>query len=271
MDAGRITLDALSARQRRVVEQNMPLVHLTLNRHAGLCRRRRVGRERSELFQEGCVALVEAVRNHDPQRHGVFASFAMARIHFAVSRFVHEHESSIRVPYITQRRRKRLQGDAPSDRHRPDALPRVVSEGDDGEATRSGRPRGHDRRASDVSLGAVTIGDRIRDCLDHASRVAVREMENAPRCGPDHRDVVRRCAQERWNIPEPEARTPIRRLAEALACSVGRITHCEDRFKKKVAAALERDEAYLALRRLARQNPAGMRGSVDACGALVDR
>jgi len=267
MDSGRISLGALSARQRRVVERNLPLVHLTLNRHAGLCHRRRAGRERGELFQEGCLALMEAVRNHDPERHGIFASFAMARIHFAVSRFVHEHESNIRIPYITQRRHKKLRDDAHSDRHRPDALPRVVNGPDDGEATRGGRPRR--RRHVEVRPGAVTIGDRIRDCFDRASDAVVREMEAAPRCRPGHRDVVRRCALERWNIPEPEARMPIRRLAEALACSVGRITHCEDRFKKKVAAALENDETYRELRQLAKKNPEGMRGPVEAHESLA--
>ncbi len=262
MESRRISLDTLSARQRRVVERNLPLVHLTLNRHAGLCRHRRAGRERVELFQEGCLALMDAVRNHDASRHGVFAAFAMARIHFAVSRFVHEHESNIRIPYITQRRRKKQRDNATSDRHRPDALPRVVNEPDGGGASRGGRPR--DRRRPDAQPGGVTIGDKIRDCFDRASGAVVREMEDAPRCGPGHRDVVRRCAQERWNIPEPDARMPIRRLAEALACSVGRITHCEDRFKKKVAVTLENDAAYRELRRLAKMNPEGMRGRIDA-------
>ncbi len=262
MDSGSISLDALSARQRRVVERNLPLVHLTLNRHAGLCRRQRAGRERVELFQEGCLALMDAVRNHDPSSHGVFAAFAMARIHFAVSRFVHEHESNIRIPYITQRRRRKRQGSATSDRHQPDALPRVVNEPDDGGTSRGGQPR--DRRRPDVPPGVVTIGDRIRDCFDRASSAVVSEMESTPRCGPGHRDVVRRCAQERWNIPEPDSRMPIRRLAEAMACSVGRITHCEERFKKKVAAVLESDAAYCELRRLAKTNPEGMRGHIDA-------
>jgi DNA-directed RNA polymerase specialized sigma subunit len=101
-----IPLAALSARQRRLVESHLPLIHHTLSRlNEWVARHRRHGRY-TELVQEGSLALIDAVRSHDPTRHGAFAPYAMARIHFAVSRFVHETQCAIRVPYSTQRRRR---------------------------------------------------------------------------------------------------------------------------------------------------------------------
>ncbi|MCZ6586763.1 MAG: hypothetical protein O7B24_02340, partial [Alphaproteobacteria bacterium] len=73
-----------------------------------------------------------------------------------------------------------------------------------------------------------------------------------------HREVVERCARERWKVPEPDARTPIRQMARSLRCSVGRITHCEERFHKKVAQSLIADAVFKKLRRLARRQPTGM-------------
>src|SRR5262245_13461358 len=93
-----VPLAALSARQRRLVESHLPLIHPTLNRLDDWVRRHRAAGRYPELVQEGSLALIEAVRAHDPLRHGAFAPYAMARIHFAVSRFVHETHCAIRVP-----------------------------------------------------------------------------------------------------------------------------------------------------------------------------
>jgi hypothetical protein len=258
MASDQIPLRAMSNRQRRVVERNLPLVRLTLRRHSQLSERNRVGREPVELFQEGCIALMEAVRSHDPMRHGHFGAYAMARIHFAVSRYVHETKSVIRVPFITQRRRRKRQEPATADRHGPDRLPRVVCMADnwDAEARRGRRRRQHDPTVSPAQ--GLTIGELVRERLDQATARVVRDMKAAPGCADGHRDVVEQCATGRWLVPEPDARTPIRQLARTLHCSVGRITHCEERFHKKVAETLNTDDVFRELTRLARCQPTGM-------------
>ena len=258
MDPDRIPLRAMSRRQRRVVERNLPLVRLTLRRHGQLSERNRVGREPVELFQEGCLALMAAVRSHDPTRHGHFGAYAMARIHFAISQYVHETQSVVRVPYITQRRRRMRQASTAADRHRPDQLPRVVAMTDgDGPVTSLGCRRWRHNPTAPPEQG-LTIGELVRERVDLATALAVREMKVAPGCAKGHREVVEQCARERWKVPEPDARTPIRQLARTLHCSVGRITHCEQRFHKKVAETLIADDAFKALTRLARRQPTGM-------------
>ena len=259
MQSDLIPLHAMSAAQRRVVKRNLPLVRLTLRRHPRLGEQSRTGRERGELFQEGCLALIEAVRNHDPTRHGSFAAFAMARIHFAVSRYAHERLSLIRVPFITQRRRRERKRQLQADRHHPDPPPRVlnVAEGPQ-HIGRSSRAQRHRDPPTSRRIGP-TIGDLLRERLDQAAQSVVKEMKTAPRCGAGHAELVERCANERWTIPEPTARTPIRQLARALRCSVGRITHCEERYRNKLAAVLNEDHQFKTLTQLARGNLDGLR------------
>jgi hypothetical protein len=255
-----VPLDALSARQRRLVERHLPLVHLTFRRCAHLARRARPGRERGELLQEGCLALMDAVRTHDPTRHGPFAAFAMARIHFAMSTFAREQSSAIRVPFITQRRRLGRRRAEPSDRHHPDALPRVVHLGNarptpNEESTRRRYAEGMAGRGD----GGATLGDLVRECYDQALARAVSDMKHSPRSAPGADLVLEQCARERWEVPEPEARTPLRKLARALDCSLSRVAHCEERFRARVAKLLADDARYVELRRLARRCPDGLR------------
>ncbi|MEE8385666.1 MAG: sigma factor, partial [Dehalococcoidia bacterium] len=239
-----IRLEAMSARQQRFVEANIPLVHLTLRRCRELASVREPGREPGELVQEGCLALVEAVRSHDPARHGVFATFAMARIHYAMSRFAHEHHSLIRVPFITQRRRKQRRDHDTADRHRPEPLPRVVRMSDPRKTPSQNRTRHLYAEKLGGWWDGPTIGDLVRERYDRAVTQVVSRMKRAPRCAADISKLLDRCAQERWTVPEPEARTPIRRLAHTLGCSLGRITRCEEKFRTQVIAELATDVAY---------------------------
>jgi hypothetical protein len=254
-----IRLGAMSTRQQRFVEQNIPLVHLTLRRCRELASVREPGREPGELVQEGCLALVEAVRSHDPARHGAFATFAMARIHYAMSRFAHEHQSLIRVPFITQRRRKQRRDHDTADRHRPEPLPRVVRMSDPRKTPSQNRARHLYAEGFGRRWDGTTIGDLVRERYDRAASQVVSRLKHSPRCAADFSELVDRCSRERWTVPEPGARTPIRRLAAALGCSLGRITRCEERFRTQVIAELDADVAYGELLRLGRGRTDGWR------------
>ncbi|MCA9254737.1 MAG: hypothetical protein KDA33_03830 [Phycisphaerales bacterium] len=245
-----IPLNVLSDRQRATVESHLRLVQHTLNRNRHLVRQRRDGRESHELFQEGCLALIEAVRNYDASRHGHFAPYAMARIHFALSRYVHENDASVRVPFITQRRRRAKAAPPGADARSGAPLPIVQRLGD-----ASAPPA---RFAEDDEFpNQPRIGDLIADRVERAMTRVIDDMKRAPRCNPTTPEVIERCAQERWRIPEPDARMSIRRLAKALDCSVGRITHCEERFRQRMGKALGGDPTYQALREEARRGERG--------------
>ena len=253
-----VPLRSLSTGQRRLVERHLPLIHLTLRRTRGLLEHTTAARERSELFQEGCLALMEAVRTHDPCRHGVFAAFAMARIHYAMSRFAHEQHNLIRVPYMTQRRWKQLRKSHEQDRHRPEPLPRVVPLRE----SRCSPHRRHSRRLATRRLtrsaDETTIGDLVRERLDYAACNVAARMRESRRSADGIRELVDLCMRERWTVPEPAEQTSIRQLASRLGCSIGRITHCEERFRKRLAEMLEQDAQYNRLIGVARRHLAGM-------------
>jgi hypothetical protein len=249
---------AMTQVQRRKVESNLPLVKLTLRRHRDLTRPSRPGREAGELLQEGRLALVEAVRSHDPARHGDFATYAMARIHYAMSRFAQEHGDSIRVPFITQRRGRRRRQKSGSDRHRPDAMPRVVRLGHlRMTSSRRRAARVYSERLAARAEGA-TIGELVRERYDRAVEQVVAGMRQSHHTAAGSEELLDRCLQERWTVPEPDAQTPIRQMAKELGCSIGRVTHCEDRFRLHVAAVLLRDEVCTLLLQMAHRCEAGM-------------
>lgn len=247
-----IPLDALSAGQRRLVERHLPLVHLTLGRlNETRLRRPGVG-SHSDLFQEGSLALVEAVRTHDAARHGAFAPFAMARMRFSISRFLHEAHGIIRVPFITQRRIRRRRPHEEKDRHDPAPWPRVVR--------LSKRHRVASRPPTIGSAdGSTTVGEQIRARYERAARRAVRNLSRSSRATPAGRRVFKKCIRDRWLIPEPDEKTPIRKLARSLDCPPSRVMRCEERFIRKVGRLLGDDLALQKLLRLSRRSPDGMR------------
>lgn len=252
----KVQLHALSERQRQIVESHLPLVGHTMKRHGRSVLGGGDGRDAAEFFQEGCLALMEAVRSHDPSRHGAFATFAMARIRYAMSRYAHEECGLIRVPFSTQRRHRQRRSAEEVDRHRPDTVPRIVPmdggcAGSPPMASVCRYAQGLVRRREDE-----TLGDLLRARCDSAMREVVKRMKAAARDdGARFFDV---CYEERWSVPEPEARTPFRRLATALGCSLGRLTRAESLFHELLIETLGRDNAYRRLVTMARHYADGL-------------
>ncbi len=258
-----IPLTGLSTSQRALVERHAPLVHLTLKRTFGA--RPDFPPERADITQEGYLALAEAIRSHDPARHGVFASYAMARIHFAMSRYRHEYGPMIRVPFVTQRRRRdasrRAAADArdpsePSNRREASpsySLPRVVPlHGRDDRLFSI--PCHRTRRAMpNAARDRITLGDLIRQRIDAAiARAVTIESQRPQRCEAD-RELIRRCAAERLGIPCEELRTSLRRLAEEVGCPLVRVSRCEAALGRAAARILNHDTVFQELLRQGRE------------------
>jgi RNA polymerase sigma factor (sigma-70 family) len=260
MSAQRIGLGALSARQGRLVERHLPLVWYTIKRLGHLARRRRLAREPEELFQEGTLALIEAVRTHDPARHGRFAAFAMARIHFCVSRFVRERAPFIRVPMITQRRR--LARGLSNDGWGPPQCVRRLRDGS--KIALRCRAASPEDMAESAPADSMTIGDLLRRRHDVAMERVASELRRAAGRRTELRRLIRRLRAERWTIPDPDSKTPLRKLAEELGCSAGRVVRCDERYRRKMSALLEADEQLRALTALARRRPLGLRHGLSA-------
>lgn len=256
-------LNGLSDRQRRLVERHIDLVRFAVARSGGRRCAQRHDLEYTDLLQEGSMALMEAVRNHDPGRHGAFEPYAISRIHFAVSRYAHEHGSLIRVPFVTQRRVRALDREAqreacasggPVEVSRP---PRVHCTDSIDQGSGSRRRIGRDEPADLRDRGGMTVADaarpRLAGVLANVRDRLLGTVGRSPRRG----EIIRRCYNERWTIPEIDARTPIRQLARELGCSLGGITHCEARFEREAAEAIDRDPVLIQLRRMAKASPHG--------------
>ncbi len=274
-DKEQIPLHGLSTRQRKLVEDNLPLVHLTLGRLRRQLRLNLPGRETRELFQEGCLALIEAVRSHDPSRHGAFPCFAIARIHFAVSSYARENSHLIRVPFITQRRRRLLGKGGSSERHNPDRLPLVIPFNEKSCLPRHGKIGPAEMEHSSARLDAPTIGELIRERYDAALIRVVTEMKlgQPPTKEKQEARLLDRCAEERWTVPEPEEQTSIREMARGVGCSPTKIARRESCFRKRLAEVMSKDATYAALRELARRSRSGMRHRLtrEEADAIEDR
>ena len=254
-----VSLGAMSDSQRRLVSEHFRLVYLAIGRFNRPEASGRPGWEFQDLRQEGFIALSDAVRNHDPTRHGDFAPYALSRIRHAVSRFAHEFRLAIRIPYITQRRRKQRLRQKQFDKARPDRFPRLVKLNCDRHSPSHWVSRRLYAESLDSPAESTTIGDLIRVRILNAADRATRRMKQTPGASAGRAQLIETCLDERWTIPDEGARTPIRQLARSLGCSLGRITHNEGRFHALMAEDLRSDPVLGALRRLARSCDAGFR------------
>ncbi len=95
---GRHLRDPLTDEQSRLVNENLGLVGVHLRRHVHDLTRPRRDREWEDLFQEGCLGLIDAARRYRPERGIPFAAFALPRIHNAVRRALSTKFATVYVP-----------------------------------------------------------------------------------------------------------------------------------------------------------------------------
>ncbi|MBR0320286.1 MAG: sigma-70 family RNA polymerase sigma factor [Clostridia bacterium] len=75
-------LPPLTPEQERMAEENLGLVIHVLKRY-----NRDLRYEWDDAYQYGCMGLVEAVRNYNPEKGAAFSSFAVRCIYFSVHRW----------------------------------------------------------------------------------------------------------------------------------------------------------------------------------------
>ena len=90
--------EPLTEEQRRLVRENIGLVGVHLRRHLADLAVPRRDREGDDLFQEGCLGLVQAARRFDPEGGIAFPAYALPRIHKAVSKALYRKFATVRVP-----------------------------------------------------------------------------------------------------------------------------------------------------------------------------
>ncbi|MFQ5590173.1 MAG: sigma-70 family RNA polymerase sigma factor [Phycisphaerae bacterium] len=266
------TAEALTDDQARLVDENLGLVGVHLRRNVSSLTRPRRDREWEDLFQEGCLGLIDAARRYRADRGIPFSAFALPRIHNAVTKALRTKFTTV---YMPEQRPARSRGPG-ADRHDPrrggavesssDRVPEsrhrptVRSLSDEAESDLVAPPRCDHRRHAP----AGTVGGRLREKYESAVRAAADEVGAKSSTRRDRHELVRILTNERFLIPHTEARRPLRQIARDTRSSYARVAQCERRLSDRVRRALETDPEFRELRRQMRTDPQGGELPIDA-------
>jgi len=239
----------LTDSQRRQVEQNIGLVGVHLRRHVRGSPQATRDREPDDLFQEGCLGLIQAVRTFRPEAGIPLPAYLLPRIHTAVSNALRNGFSTIRQPNT----RRHTATAARNARY-----PTCITLDFDPRDLRPDPGRELERCRS-----SETIGQRIRDRYVRSVRRAADRAKRARRGRADRADLIDRIVEQRLLVPEPEARASLRGLARQTDSAYARVAQCEKRLLARVRADLTRDAETQRLRAEAGRHPDGMDASID--------
>ena len=247
--------ESLTARQRRLVADNLGLVAVHLRRNVPNLSLPRRDREWDDLFQEGVVGLIQAAIRFRAASGIPFASFAFPRIHNAVSAALRRKFSLIAGPV----------GPSPDDDPNPERAPaqgrhapRVIHLQTDPPARSP-----HDRHALCDEPARETVGERLKGKYDHAVHKVAGSLRQVRGTRADRARLVERLAQERLLVPEPESRTALRQIARDTGSSYSRVAQCDKQFSGLVRDLLRHDPELDELRTQARR-------SSDGGGVVID-
>jgi hypothetical protein len=248
--------EGLTKQQRELVRANIGLVAVHLRRHVANLATPRRDREWEDLFQEGCVGLIQAAAAYRSERGIPFAAFALPRIHNAVSEALRGKFSII--PVSSKLSRTRQAGEEAGTARKAPRPPRVHSLR--GEPVR-GLPG---RRDGDPHGPEVeTVGDRLRGKYERAVRLVANAFSAKPSRRGDLAELVRLLTEERLLIPEEESRRALRQIARDTNSSYARVAQYDRQLCTAVRGALENDPEYPRLMHHARVSPQGASAVVD--------
>lgn len=258
----------LSEGQRKLVEENLGLVGLHIRRCVRNTGVGRTDRDYDDLFQEGCIGLIQSVRKFDPKMGIPFAAFALPRIHTAVSTALLRDESLVRVP----RQRKKVGDSGKSDVPKERVTPKVYSlSRDPQERTRQFTDRAVGQPSPYVDTEAVgdgemvrTIGDRLREKYEQALDIATRIVTRRKATRADRGELIERLIQQRLLVPELDAKTALRKIARDTDSSYSRVLQCERRIQTAMRRALTGDLEFRQLQESARRSNDGAEKEIDA-------
>jgi len=262
---------ALTPEQQALVQENVGLVRVHINHRVHNLRTSHVSREYQDVFQEGCCGLVQAARSFDPCCGIPFAAFALPRIRKAINTALNESASLIRRP----RKRKRIESvavtstvAAPSGQDAIEGatqdlpawscFPRRSAQRIERLALHLAAPPEHD------SDGAMTVGERIGQRYSCAVKAAAVRALGRRGARDDRSALVAEIVNERLMIPEPTARTALRRIARATRSSLSRVMQCELKLHAELRRALSADLEFRRLRQVARRCPLGHAMPIDS-------
>ena len=249
-------VEPLTAEQSLLVRDNIGLVAVHLRRRVSNIAAPHRDRERDDLFQEGCLGLMQAARRFRRERGIPFAAFALPRIHNAVSKALRTKFSLIRCP--TTRSVNESGADAFDRSCDASPMPMVRSMSEEIERRIVAPLR------DEKSTGrGETIGDRLRrkyeDAVEKAGRLAAGKTSTRG----DRADLVRILTRERFLVPHEEARRSLRQIGRDTRSSYARVAQCDKQIGESIRRTLDDDPEFRELRRRTRTNPLGCEMPID--------
>ena len=259
---GSDTATVLTETQRCLVARNLGLVALHLRRNVRNLTTPRRDREWDDLFQEGCLGLIQAAIIFRKERGIAFAAFALPRIHNAVSRALQRKFSTIYVPPKRAVRQSETRKKVNSERV-DIAAPQVHSFPDDAERTLSDRLRPVGDHAIESRWDRETIGDRLRGKYERALADVCDVVAHGASKRGDRAELVRTLMKERFLIPHDESKRPMRQIARDTGSSYARVAQCDKQIRVGLRDMLGDDPEFGVLYRRTRVDPDGADVDVD--------
>ena len=244
----------LNDEQRLLVRENLGLVGVHLRRHRRRFGGWRRGREWEDLFQEGCLGLMQAALRYDSGCGIRFAAYALPRIHNAISRALRPAPTSTFVTPADGDPPESSGGSASRAAYEP-----VWVSLSDPNVRRFLADESSAVNAPDVE----TIGDRLRRKYQRALRLAARRLATGSTARSDREQLIRTLCVERLLILQEETRRPLRRIADDTRSSFARVAECERQLCQHLRDVLTADVEFAELRRQARRDPNGLAAGID--------
>ncbi len=250
-------LPRLTEAQRRLVQDNLGLIGVHLHRYGlGIVEPTRE-RERDDLFQEGCLGLIQAAIQFDVSRKIPFAAYALPRIHNAVTRALHRRFSCVYVPP----RRKKPGGESAvieDAATRPASRAKVYALTEEQASYLTSRCQ-----SSSPERSGETIGSRLRGKYDRAVREAAYALSKKATRRGDRQALVAALVDQRYRMPDESRRTPMRQIARQTHSSYARVADCDRQIKRRIRGKLEADPEFKALVRRKQAAPDGAELPID--------
>lgn len=251
----RTAVGPLTADQQELVLRHIGLVGMHLRNRVRTSHHPRSGRERADLFQTGCLALVRAAAGYNPARHGSFAPYALPRIRGAIFTALHEHFATIRIPVdvLVQAKKDVVR----HGRRTSPLLPMAYPMGDlDSRPARGAAPD------EDSTCDGTTIRGCVRLRFERAVAAALVDLRHRKWKRRNPTDAISFIASHRLLVPSSEHRASIRKIAATLGLSRGRVTDYETMLREAVKRRLADDPQLQLLFEFAAQDRSGMDGRI---------
>jgi hypothetical protein len=233
----------LTEERQRLVRDNIGLVAVPIRRIFGVVRQPSRDREWDDLFQEGCLGLMQAAATFDPASNIAFTTYALMRIQNAVCRAAtRAFQTVARAP------------DQPAKRV---PLAHIAA------------PGRRDAAARDEKIAMVeTIGVRLRHKYERAVRRAAEAVARRRAGQGRPTPVLALLMRDRYLVPDEDFRVSLRQIARNSGTAYASAVRADKALAAETRRLLRADPEFRELQRLARSHPEGLE---TPCNESVDR